>query len=121
MRRALRRRYRRLLGGRIPRAGQRRKYAGWTILALPGGEFDVIDNRGRRRGVAMTWDDAREIVDDLQDGDWGHSYEPGTRDSEEMVRAATAPTVIPPPETKTMWGQIEYDKRLKEARKGRKK
>lgn len=120
MRRALRRRYRRLLGGRIPRAGQRRKYAGWTIVVLPGGQFAVRDSRGHHRGLAMSWDGARDIVDDLQDEGVGHSHEAGARDVDEMVRASEAATIVPPPSTKTMWGQIEYDKRLKETRRKKK-
>lgn len=67
----------------------------------------------------MTWDAARDIVDDLQDEGHGHAYESGARDVDEMVRASEAATVIPPPSTKTMWGQIEYDKKLKAMRKKR--
>jgi hypothetical protein len=120
MRHALRRKYGRFLAGQTPAVGERRKYRGWRIQHLRG-EYHLLDPKWRFRGIAMTWQDARDQVDDFEDG---HAYgerEAGARDVDEMVRAASAPTAKPPPGTETMWGQIEYDRRLKalRGRKGR--
>lgn len=72
----------------------------------------------------MNWDEARDTVDELQhEEDMGHAHgehESGARSIDEMVRAASVPTVVPPPSTKTMWGQIEYDKKMKALRERRK-
>jgi hypothetical protein len=114
MRHALRRKYGRFLFS--GHAGQRRQYKGWTIVALGRGEFDLLKG-GRRRGFAMSWADAKAFVDEHEAGHMHGEEHSGTRDIDEMVRAAAAPTIVPPPSTKTMWGQIEYDRKLREARR----